>query len=276
VGKVAYNGASTGGGGLPALYVVNDSTAAETRGISIQVAGGSDADLSHGTAAIYADVTSTGGTTKFLQGRAHSSHSTMIDLYTDYSTAGVKVMNVQTAGGAGIFSLDGADNMNVGGTLAKAAGSFKIDHPLDPENKYLYHSFVESPDMKNIYDGVVKLNARGEAWVELPEYFEALNQDFRYQLTAIGAPGPRLHVAREISGNLFKIAGGTQNMKVSWQVTGVRLDAYADAHRVKAEVEKTGAERGTYLHPELFKKKDGEAINAAAPAASQHIPRTGQ
>ena len=52
---------------------------------------------------------------------------------------------------AGMF--DG--NVDVNGTLTKDAGSFKIDHPLDPANKYLSHSFVESPDMKNIYDGVV-------------------------------------------------------------------------------------------------------------------------
>ena len=48
-----------------------------------------------------------------------------------------------------------AGNVDVIGTLSKGGGSFKIDHPLDPANKYLYHSFVESPDMKNMYDGNV-------------------------------------------------------------------------------------------------------------------------
>ena len=56
-----------------------------------------------------------------------------------------------------------------------------IDHPLDPANKYLYHSFVESPDMKNIYDGVITTDANGDATVVMPDYFEALNKDFRYQ-----------------------------------------------------------------------------------------------
>ena len=41
--------------------------------------------------------------------------------------------------------------------------------------------------MKNIYDGVVTLDVYGEAEVQLPAWFEALNTDFRYQLTAIGA-----------------------------------------------------------------------------------------
>ena len=54
---------------------------------------------------------------------------------------------------------------------------FKIDHPLDPENKYLRHTSIESDDMKNVYDGVVTLNDNGEAWVQLPNWFQALNID---------------------------------------------------------------------------------------------------
>src|SRR5262249_12078650 len=77
--------------------------------------------------------------------------------------------------------LDG--DVEIAGSLAKAAGSFKIDHPLDPANKYLYHSFVESPDMKNVYDGVVTTDASGLATITLPNWFDALNRDFRYQLT---------------------------------------------------------------------------------------------
>ncbi|MCK4597432.1 hypothetical protein KAU04_05305, partial [bacterium] len=123
-----------------------------------------------------------------------------------------------SAATAGYFS----GNVTVTGTLSKGGGSFKIDHPLDPANKYLYHSFVESPDMKNLYDGVVNLDNDGAAWVELPEWFEALNKDFRYQLTPIGAPGPNLYIAQEIQNNRFQIAGGPLGMKVSWQVTGIR------------------------------------------------------
>jgi len=139
--------------------------------------------------------------------------------------------------------------LSVHGTLSKSAGSFKIDHPLDPANKYLYHSFVESPDMKNIYDGVIVLDGNGEAQVEMPAWFQALNQDFRYQLTAIGGPGPNLYIAEEVTGNHFKIAGGAAGLKVSWQVTGVRHDAYANAHRIPVEEEKPVAQQGTYLHP---------------------------
>jgi len=129
------------------------------------------------------------------------------------------------------------------GTIYKPAGSFRIDHPLDPANKYLSHSFVESPDMMNIYNGVVLLDSRGRAEVKLPNYFEALNQDFRYQLTSIGTFAP-VYVAQKIKGNSFRIAGGKPGMEVSWQVTGIRHDAYANAHRIVVEEDKPAKEKG--------------------------------
>ena len=165
-----------------------------------------------------------------------------------------------STGGFAAFFLG---NVDVDGTLSKAAGSFKIDHPLDPANKYLYHSFVESPDMMNIYNGDATLDESGEAIVHLPDWFESLNRDFRYQLTAIGMPGPNLHIAEKVHGNQFKIAGGQPGMEVSWQVTGVRHDAYADAHRIPVEQLKTGTERGRYLHPELFGAPESASIAIA-------------
>jgi hypothetical protein len=139
--------------------------------------------------------------------------------------------------------------LTIDGPVIKPFGSFRIDHPLDPENKYLYHSFVESPDMKNIYDGVARVDEKGQATVDLPEWFEALNQDFRYQLTAIGKPSPSLYIAEEIEGNRFKIGGGTPGTKVSWQVTGIRHDAAANAHRIRVEEDKPAAERGKLAYP---------------------------
>jgi hypothetical protein len=149
--------------------------------------------------------------------------------------------------------IDLGGTVHVAGNLTKGGGSFQIDHPLDPANKYLSHSFVESPDMMNIYNGNAVLDSRGHAWVSLPDWFEALNMDFRYQLTPIGNPGQHiLYIAQEIAHNRFKIAGGKPGARVSWQVTGVRHDAYANAHRIQVEEDK-GDKRGTYLHPELIK-----------------------
>ncbi len=151
-------------------------------------------------------------------------------------------------------------NTHVSGTLSKSAGSFKIDHPLDPANKYLSHSFVESPDMMNVYNGNVVMDGAGEAWVELPEWFDVLNRDFRYQLTALDAPGPNLHVAERIAGNRFMIAGGDPGMEVSWQVTGMRQDEYARAHPVVVEEAKPAHEAGKYLHPDLYGLPETAAV----------------
>jgi hypothetical protein len=150
--------------------------------------------------------------------------------------------------------------VNIYGDLTKPLGSFKIDHPLDPENKYLFHSFVESPDMMNVYNGNVTLDARGEAWVELPDWFEALNKDFRYQLTCIGGFAP-VYIAEKVSGNRFKIAGGTAGLEVSWQVTGIRHDAYADAHRIQVEQDKRPEDRGKYLYPKELGRPETMGIN---------------
>ena len=140
-------------------------------------------------------------------------------------------------------------SVDVTGTLTKGGGSFLIDHPLDPENKTLSHSFVESPDMMNIYNGNVVLDDNGEAWVTLPEWFDALNRDARYQLTGIGSAA-MVYVAEEVQDNRFKIAGGTPAMKVSWQVTGIRQDAWANENRIQVETDKHPGLRGRFVHPE--------------------------
>jgi hypothetical protein len=158
---------------------------------------------------------------------------------------------VAAAGGTGTFAAVLYGDVQVNGTLSKSAGSFKIDDPLDPENKFLSHSFVESPDMMNIYNGLVTLDAHGEAWVTMPDYFEALNQDFRYQLTCVGGFA-QVYVGKKVEGNRFQIAGGAPGLEVSWQVTGVRHDAYAVAHRIPVEEAKPEGERGHYLNPEAF------------------------
>jgi hypothetical protein len=152
-------------------------------------------------------------------------------------------------------------NVEVVGFLAKSAGSFKIDHPLDPENKYLFHSFVESPDMLNVYNGLVVTDAAGKAVVELPAYFQALNKDFRYQLTAVGGPAA-LWVEHEVENNRFVVGSDRPNVKVSWQITGVRKDPYAETYRIHAEVDKPESERGLYLHPELYGRTQDKAFTA--------------
>ena len=176
--------------------------------------------------------------------------------YGIYATGGQN--NDNTYADAGYFN----GSVNVTGKLTKPGGSFKIDHPLDPANKYLYHSFVESPDMKNVYDGTVMTDGSGTAIVTLPDWFEALNRDFRYQLTVIGQFAQAI-VAREIQNNQFTIRTDKPSVKVSWQVTGIRQDAWANAHRIPVEEDKLENERGYYLHPELYNEAPEKSVEWA-------------
>ena len=101
--------------------------------------------------------------------------------------------------------------------------------------------------MMNVYNGNAQLDQNGEATIELPPWFETLNRDFRYQLTCIGGFAP-VYIAGEIAGNRFRIAGGKAGLKVSWQVTGIRKDPYAENHRIQVELDKPPAEQGSCLH----------------------------
>jgi hypothetical protein len=157
-------------------------------------------------------------------------------------------------GRAGVFNgrVEVNGDLWASGTLSKGGGSFKIDHPLDPRNRYLSHSFVESPDMMNIYNGVVMTDERGYATVGLPAWFGALNRDFRYQLTVIGSgeTWARARVFEEMKEDRFVIQTDVPGTKVSWQVTGIRQDPYANAHRIPVEEDKPVAEQGKCLHAE--------------------------
>ncbi|MFN8486455.1 MAG: hypothetical protein U0350_02620 [Caldilineaceae bacterium] len=179
---------------------------------------------------------------------------------------------VNSLNGVGIYGENGVSgglagkfvgDVNISGKLTlQGQKSFKIDHPLDPTHKYLYHAAIESPEMMNLYNGNVVLDANGEALVQMPAWFEALNMEFRYQLTAIGAPGPNLYISQEITNNQFKIAGGAPNTKVSWQVTGIRHDPYAQAHPMRVEEDKPVEEQGTYLAPVEYGQPAARGLNS--------------
>jgi hypothetical protein len=155
-------------------------------------------------------------------------------------------------------------SISVAGAVAKGSGTFVIDHPLDPKNKLLYHSFVESPDAVNVYDGIAQLDEAGKATVQLPDYFLALNKDFQYLLTAVGQAMPGLYISGEVHRRWwlfgpieFSVAGGSPGGKVSWQVTGVRHDPYILAHPIVPVVEKgpnAPVDKGAYLCPECYEK----------------------
>jgi len=166
-----------------------------------------------------------------------------------------------TVGADGIdaYALNGAyagnfsGNVNITGTLnGDTPFVVRIDHPLDAANKYLNHAAVQSSELMNIYTGNVTTDELGLATVTLPDWFQAENTDFRYQLTVIGGRFAQAIVSKEIANNRFTISTNASNVKVSWQITAVRQDAYAKAYPLVVEQEKPANEKGFYIQPELF------------------------
>ena len=219
-------------------------------GVTSNVQGGSGANYG-----VFSSAAGSGYNVS-VYGAAADGTDTNIGVYGTASGSGTNY--------AGFF--DG--NVAVNGNLSKGGGSFQIDHPLDPLNKYLFHSFVESPDMMNIYNGNVVTDARGYATVTLPDWFEALNRDFRYQLTVVdegdGDGFAQAKVVRGVKDNSFVIRTSASFTTVSWQVTGIRQDPYADVNRIQVEVDKTAAERGKYIHPEVYGRPREAGIGCVA------------
>ena len=183
------------------------------------------------------------------------------------STTGYGVAGRSTLGGVGVYSDNTCTGsgcsgwagyfhgrVNVTGSFsASGVKTFRIDHPLDPENKILLHAAMESPEVLNFYSGTVKTDKDGKATIRLPTYFSALNSgEYRYQLTCIGGFAS-VYVSQEIgTDNVFQIAGGKDGLKVSWQVVGVRNDKHMKMEPFVAEQQKPGADRGKYLDPEAY------------------------
>jgi len=164
-----------------------------------------------------------------------------------------------------------SDNLGVGGAIFAGTKDFRIDHPVDPANKYLYHASVESSEMMTIYSGNVTTDAQGDAVVTFPDWFESLNRDFRYQLTCMGQFAQAI-VASRIAGNRFTIKTDKPNVDVSWLVTGVRHDAFAQANPLVAEVDKPANERGFYVHPKLYGQPAEKQIEwGRNPRKMQHL-----
>ena len=241
---IAVNGVASSGTGVAGQ--TTSTTAYGVYGANLATTG--QAFGVYGTTASTAGIgalgtaTAASGSTYGVYGSAASPTGIGVDAV---STGGGTALVATATGGGSAGQFNGnvkvTGNLTVTGTVSKGGGSFRIDHPLDPEHKYLYHSFVESPDMMNIYNGVATLSRRGDAVVQLPDWFDALNRDFRYQLTCIGGFAP-VYVASEVSGNQFKIGGGRPGMKISWQVTGIRKDAFANEHRIPVEENKPSVE----------------------------------
>lgn len=192
--------------------------------------------------------------------------------------------DISSIPGANFWTLSGSDisnnnpgNVIINGDLtingnytASGTKSFTIDHPLDPANKFLKHASIESNEVMNMYSGNITTDANGYATVALPDYFESVNKDFRYQLTVIGSFSQAI-VKEKIRDNKFIVQTNQPNIEVSWQVTAVRNDKYMQANPYEAEPEKNVSEKGKYLQPSLYNQPETKAINYVAPVRKTNV-----
>ncbi len=276
-----FESASTGGRGVYGYASASSGTTYGVYGESMSSSGYAGYFVGSGSDALYVQNASTGRGAQVV-----ATNDTALWALTTSGVAGVDGRNA-SATGRGVYgyatastgtnygvygrtaSSSGYGVYSLGNTGASGTKSFRIDHPLDPEHKYLLHYSTESPEVLNAYSGNVTLDGAGEAVVELPPYFASINKDPRYTLTAVGAPMPMLHVAERISaealadgeragpGNVapacsFRIGGGAPGGEVCWRVEAVRNDLRMRLHGAPVEQEKAGPERGMYQHPEFY------------------------
>jgi hypothetical protein len=178
-----------------------------------------------------------------------------------------------------IFELGGGgERMRIENTTGKVVVNgdftavgvklFTMDHPLDPTNKTLMHAAAESNEVINFYSGNVTTDATGKAIVSLPDYFEAINKDFRYQLTVIGGTFAQAIISKEVSNNKFEIATNQPNVKVSWEVKGVRNDAHMRKFPFVAVEEKSATQKGLYIDPAAYNQPESKRVSYSNVAGS--------
>lgn len=182
----------------------------------------------------------------------------------NFNSIGVFGLSAPASGyGYGVYGQGNLYGVYANGNMgASGTKPFMIDHPMDPEHKFLKHFAMESPEVLNAYRGNVVLDANGEATVQLPDYFHSINKDFSYDLTPIGAPTV-VYVKREIDGNgTFVVAGGNSGQKISWCVYANRNDPYLQQKPEERNVvvEKKGSYVGKYLMPALYGQPEEKGI----------------
>lgn len=159
-----------------------------------------------------------------------------------FGHSALRVLAADPTKKAAVFSgsVDITTDLVVGGSFSAAAKAFKIDHPLDPTNKYLIHNSIESNERINIYSGNITTNEEGYATVALPEYMNALNKDFKYQLTIVDKSFAQAIIweGMNTETNSFVIKTNTPDITVSWQITGTRQDTWALENPMQVEVDK--------------------------------------
>jgi hypothetical protein len=265
-----YTGASTATNSI-GVYGLSTPVLSVASGIGVEGEGGRVGVFGFGNSSTSAAGSVVIGT----EGDAISDADFNVGVYGFADAAAVGSLNSYgvygDAFGGAVDNFAGYfDNGNVEVVNDFAVGGlkfFKIDHPLDPANKYLYHACVESDEVLNIYSGNITTDATGTATVNLPSYFETLNKDFRYNLTVIGSFAQAM-VAQKVSGNKFVIKTNQPNTEVSWQVTGVRNDPYVRDHPMVVEKEKNDRVKGRYIYPAGYGQSADKKMSVIKPMSA--------
>lgn len=167
-----------------------------------------------------------------------SSEGTMVDFavrtFMSNAAGSYPALSVTSEGKVGIGTGTPETSLDVFGVVRAYRKEFRIDHPTDPDRRWLVHAAVESDKMRTVYDGTALLNAEGRARVMLPSWFEALNGDICYQLTCVGGYAP-VYVSKEVKDGWFEIAGGKPGLKVSWLISATRHDKWARENPMEVE-----------------------------------------
>lgn len=174
--------------------------------------------------------------------------------------------------GVGVYASGGTSTTGYAGYfngrlyanyIMKGGGGFTIDHPLDPDNHFLNHGFVEAPEMSNLYKGQTVLDAKGQAVIDMPDYFMAMNKDAIVTLTSRSGAMPNLWADGDpcVDGK-FTIKEGTPGGRVAWFVMAVRNDAYVKEYGMPTKQEKKSHEKGLLMHPELHGYGEEKKMNS--------------
>jgi hypothetical protein len=212
--------------------------------------------LSPSGRAVYGEVGATTGTNYSIYGYNRSTSGRAVYGTCIESTGtnyGVYGRTNSTSGYGGYFHGD----VEVTGELSKGSGSFLIDHPLDPENKLLRHSFVESPEHLLIYRGKAVLDHSGTARIELPEYFSALTEEEGASIHLTPGGATPFLVSGEWNNDFggFTIHGQAEG-EVFWEVLADRDDPVV--HQLGRPVEEVKGpdnkycDKGELLYPEAY------------------------
>jgi hypothetical protein len=120
--------------------------------------------------------------------------------------------------------------------------SWRIDHPLRPTTHWLDHVAVEGNEHFTFYRGNATLDRTGFATVQMPDWFDALNDDVSIVYSSWGDAQPARTSHRIPNGWVIV---GQPRARVSWMASGLRADAWAKAHPFTVEVEKEESHQGT-------------------------------